>query len=215
MVDSRRNGWAALIGATFLLAGSGTADAVSFRVDETGVLIATSGAGVDRRLPFAIQMDPGPGGLNNALTYSLGNPPGLTPGDVEITEPPSGSLSDLVRFNANKQCNADGSIGCLVFYSDKTDNDNGAPLADIGFPTARYDNVITLPEIDFNPFPEGNDVTWAVCDLGDADIGISQQRLGNVVVGEFWRPPASAARAPSGGEARLGACPDQAALKLR
>jgi hypothetical protein len=50
----------------------------------------------------------------------------------------------------------------------------------------------------------------AVCDLSDADVGISQQRLGglDVVVGEFRRAASCAAGASSGGEARLGALPN-------
>jgi hypothetical protein len=56
----------------------------------------------------------------------------------------------------------------------------------------------------------------AVRDLRHADVRIGQHRLGglDVVVGEFGRTAASAARAPSGSEARLGALPDQAALKF-
>ena len=54
-------------------------------------------------------------------------------------------------------------------------------------------------------------------DLGDADVGIGQHRLGglDVVIGEFWRTASRAAGAPSGGKARLGALPDQAALEFR
>jgi hypothetical protein len=57
----------------------------------------------------------------------------------------------------------------------------------------------------------------AVRDLGHPDVGVGQQRLGglDVVAGEFWRTPSGAARAPSGGEAGLGALPDQAALEFR
>jgi hypothetical protein len=57
----------------------------------------------------------------------------------------------------------------------------------------------------------------AVRDLGHADVGIGQQRLGglDVVVGEFRRPASGAAGAPRGGKARLGALPDQTALEFR
>jgi hypothetical protein len=56
--------------------------------------------------------------------------------------------------------------------------------------------------------------TETVCDLGDADVGVGQHRLGSldVVVGEFWR---TADGAPSDGAARLSALPDQAALEFR
>ena len=53
--------------------------------------------------------------------------------------------------------------------------------------------------------------------LGDADVGVGEQRPGglDVLVGEFRRAASCAAGAPSGGEARLGALPDQAALEFR
>jgi hypothetical protein len=57
----------------------------------------------------------------------------------------------------------------------------------------------------------------AVRDLSHADVGIGEQRLGglDVVVREFRRPGSGAASAPRGGKPRLGALPDQAALKFR
>jgi hypothetical protein len=59
--------------------------------------------------------------------------------------------------------------------------------------------------------------TETVCDLGDADIGVGQHRLGSldVFIGEFSRTTSGAACAASGGESRLGALPDQAALEFR
>jgi hypothetical protein len=56
-----------------------------------------------------------------------------------------------------------------------------------------------------------------VCDLGDADVGIGQHRLGslNIVACKFWRSTYGAAGTPSSGEACLGALPDQAALEFR
>jgi hypothetical protein len=44
-----------------------------------------------------------------------------------------------------------------------------------------------------------------VRDLGHADVGVRQHRLGglDVVVGEFRRPASGAANTPRGGEARL------------
>jgi hypothetical protein len=46
----------------------------------------------------------------------------------------------------------------------------------------------------------------AVRDLGDTDIGVGQQRLGdlNVTVGEFRRTPSFAAKATGGGETASG-----------
>jgi len=94
-------------------------------------------------LGSALQNDPGPGGLNNVLTYSLLSPPGLTAGDVLITD--DGLIMDVVRFNPNGTC-VDGSLGCLVFYSDNVDGIDA--LADTsGPPLAFYANTIIVPEI--------------------------------------------------------------------
>ena len=59
--------------------------------------------------------------------------------------------------------------------------------------------------------------TETVCDLGDADVGIGQHRLGglDVVVGEFRRSASGAAGAPSSGEACLSTLADQTALEFR
>ena len=59
--------------------------------------------------------------------------------------------------------------------------------------------------------------TETVCDLGDAYIRVGQHRLSglDVVVSEFRRTAPGTACAPSGGEACLGALPDQAALEFR
>jgi hypothetical protein len=57
----------------------------------------------------------------------------------------------------------------------------------------------------------------AVRDLGNADVGVGQQRLGglDVVVREFRRTASGATNAPRGSEARLGAFSDEAALEFR
>ena len=56
-----------------------------------------------------------------------------------------------------------------------------------------------------------------MCDLSHADVGIGEHRLGglDVVVSQFRWPASGAARAARGGEARLGALADQAALEFR
>jgi hypothetical protein len=56
-----------------------------------------------------------------------------------------------------------------------------------------------------------------VRDLSHADVGIGEHCLGglDVVPREFWRTASSAARAPRGGKARLGAFPDQPSLEFR
>jgi hypothetical protein len=57
----------------------------------------------------------------------------------------------------------------------------------------------------------------AVRDLGYADVGIGQHRLGglNVVVGEFRRTVSLATKPTCRGKARSGALADQAALEFR
>ena len=122
---------------------------ITVTVDENGHGLFTNSTGFAAALPFAQQTDPGPGGLANALTYPLLNPPGLTAGDVLLQEVVGGPISDLVRFNPTEIC-GDGSTGCLVFYSDI----DGAvdALADIGLPSGRSTNVVTLVEVG----PEGN-----------------------------------------------------------
>jgi hypothetical protein len=91
---------------------------VTITVDENGNGSLTNTDGFFGTLGSALQNDPGPGGLNNVLTYSLLNPPGLTAGDVLITG--DGLIMDIVRFNPSERC-VDGSLGCLVFYSDNVD----------------------------------------------------------------------------------------------
>jgi len=57
----------------------------------------------------------------------------------------------------------------------------------------------------------------AECDLSHADVGVGEHRLGglDVIVSEFRRPASGAAGTTRGGEAGLGALPDQAALEFR
>ena len=116
---------------------------VTTTVDENGNGSFTNTNGFFGTLGSALQNDPGPGGLNNVLTYSLLNPPGLTAGDVLITD--DGLIMDIVRFNPSERC-VDGSLGCLVFYSDNVDGFDA--LADTsGPPLLFYPNTITIPEI--------------------------------------------------------------------
>jgi hypothetical protein len=121
---------------------------VTIRVNENGQGLFTNTSGFVSTLPVSFQTDNGPGGFANALTYSLLNPPGLTAGDLLLSESAGGAISDVIRFNPTENCN--GSIGCLVFYSDNLDGIDS--LADIGLPTARYTNTVSFAEIG----PEGN-----------------------------------------------------------
>jgi hypothetical protein len=101
---------------------------INITVDENGNGLFTNTAGFSRTLPFALQADPLPGGFT-ALTYSLLNPPGLTVGDLVIEEPGASFPGDVVRFNPDETC-ADGTKGCLVFYSEMPVDS----LADTGLP---------------------------------------------------------------------------------
>jgi hypothetical protein len=116
---------------------------VTISVDELGHGRFTNTAGFDEPLAFFLAADPGPGGLASTLQYDLLNPPGLTAGDLILQETPGGPISDLIRFNT-----ANG--GRLVFYSDNVDGVDA--LADRGFPTGLYTNVLTVLEVG----PEGN-----------------------------------------------------------
>jgi hypothetical protein len=122
------------------------AQVVTVTVDENGHGTAAIPGSVIP-LVSSLLTDPGPGGLPLALTYSIA-PPGpsftLVAGDVTLSEPGTSSLSDLIRFNQNPNV-----PGTLVFYSDKPEVD---ALADIGFPTANYTNLVALAETG----PEGN-----------------------------------------------------------
>src|SRR5690349_14335608 len=94
--------------------------------------------------PGFLFFDPGPGGLCCVLTYDLLGPPSLVAGDVILVEPGKGStVSDLIRFNPD---GTGGMCGCypasLLFYSD--DLGGVTSVADTGFPTAQYTNVVTL-----------------------------------------------------------------------
>ncbi len=168
MSEWNRSVWVALLGVAFLLYGSNAAVAgpfssppfsVSITVDENEHGLLTNTAGFSGTLPFALQNDPGPGGLSNVLTYSLLNPPGLTAGDVLFDgpgtiEPGLFGGGDVVRFNPAEVC-AGGTVGCLVFYSDNVDGFDS--LADTvsppsaGEPPRRfpelYANVAHIPEL--------------------------------------------------------------------
>jgi len=113
---------------------------VTIRVDENGFATFTNSTGFFANLASTNGPDPGPGGLPNALTYNLLNPPGLTAGDLLLFEPGSSNLlSDVIRFNPQQ------NGGSLVFYSDNFDGADA--LADTGFPTAFYANTLSALEV--------------------------------------------------------------------
>lgn len=157
MIKAQPTAWAAVLGTALLLSASSIAVAgpytaspgdlvagnIVVTVDENGHGTINGFLGL-QPLPFALQNDPGPGGLANVLTYSLINPPGLTAGDVLLQDGVGGPILDVVRFNPNEACSA--STGCLVFYSDNVDGFD--TLGDTsGPPTARYPNNITILEV--------------------------------------------------------------------
>jgi hypothetical protein len=136
--------------SAFLLSSAHAQFSITITLDENGHGNFTNTNGFSSVLPFALQADPGPGGLAAALTYGLLNPPGLTAGDLILLEPgTNGLVSDIVRFNPSETIA--GTIGALVFYSDKTDAGD-TDLADTGFPTALYTNDVSQTEVG----PEGN-----------------------------------------------------------
>ncbi|MDB5482349.1 MAG: hypothetical protein JWO83_3402 [Caulobacteraceae bacterium] len=101
-------------------------------------------------LPSALQNDPGPGGLNNVLTYDMLNPPGLVAGDVLLQDGPGGPILDVLRFNPQEVGPA-GGTGSLLFYSDNIDGFDS--LGDTaGPPGLLYANNITIPEVGAEGF---------------------------------------------------------------
>jgi len=100
------------------------------------------------QLGFSVQRDPGPGGKPNALVYDLMN--SVVGGDVILSES-GGVISDLLRFDPSI-----GRGGAVFFYSDQ---DGGIDaVADIGLPTGRNPNVVTLPE---GPLAQGFGAIYA------------------------------------------------------
>jgi hypothetical protein len=118
--------------ASFTVASHAQATTAAIDVDENcnGTIITFA----TFPLPCVLAQDPGPGGLAGAMTYNLLGPPGFVTGDLLINEL-GGGLSELIRFNTG---------GFLVFYSDNSDGVDA--LADIGFPTGRNTNLVTLTE---------------------------------------------------------------------
>ncbi len=99
-------------------------------------------------LPGVLAPDPGPGGLTSALTYNLLGPPSLVAGDLIINDTGPTSVSEIIRFNPAGTGGNPAYPASAVFYSDKElipDLD----LADTGFPTGSYTNIVTTSELFF------------------------------------------------------------------
>lgn len=90
-------------------------------------------------LPGVLAPDPGPGG-KTALTFNLLGPPSLVPGDLLLFD--RDILSDVIRFNPAGS--AVGYPASVVFYSAL--EAGGGALADVGFPSAFYQNIVRLAE---------------------------------------------------------------------
>src|SRR5438067_857925 len=108
-----------------------TCGAATITIDELGNGIGTVGPGF-------VGNDPGPGGLNGVLIYTL--PFAGVQGDVLMLD--GGAVLDVIRFNGN---------GTVIFYSDNTDGADA--LADTPAPPgALYPNQVRIFEVG----PEGN-----------------------------------------------------------
>jgi hypothetical protein len=103
-------------------------------VDEHGAGTFQFPGGGPNPLTFGLLPDGGPGGLSAALTYFMPFFGDVVPGDVILVKPGTSIFSDVIRFNPP-------GPPSLVFYSD-ADADHSGVLADTGFPTALYANVL-------------------------------------------------------------------------
>jgi hypothetical protein len=125
--------------ATVLLGVSGSVYgqgfSINIQIDENCNGLFTNTNGVSSSLPCTSITDPGPGGLTGVMNYNMLNPPGLTIGDVLLTE--GAGVSDILRFSTV-------GTGSVFFYSALDGPVDG--LADIGLPGALSANLITLSE---------------------------------------------------------------------
>jgi hypothetical protein len=120
--------------------------AVTIQVDENGNGNISNTGGFNASLQYGLAADPGPGGLGSVLTYDLSNPPGLTAGDVFMTEPDFGNtVLDVIRFNPTQTIF--GDTGTLLFYSANIGGFDS--LADTASPpTSYYTNTFTIAEVN-------------------------------------------------------------------
>jgi hypothetical protein len=123
---------------------------VVLTVDERGEGLVDFGHG-DVAFQGVLAPDPGPGGLQSALTFGLvglsfpGEPP-LTAGDVLIRDGATGVLLDILRFNPSGTGGVPDYIPSLVFYSIDPESDR-LDLADTPTPPSSfYENTLTVLE---------------------------------------------------------------------
>jgi hypothetical protein len=142
-----------LAGLMFVMANVAAAQTaptpMTVTIDENGNGLATfpnaDGTIQKITLPSFIGPDLGPGGLPNALQYEWPLP-AFVPGDLILLEPSANvPSSDLVRFN-----NVAGAapILTIAFYSDLPETTTGEipALADVGFPTGLWTNLVRMDE---------------------------------------------------------------------
>lgn len=133
---------------TLLAAGAYASNCPLITVNENGQgkLDFTQCGGGVTPMPGVLRNDPGPGGLNNVLTYNLLGPPSLTAGDLGIFDA-SGTFSDVVRFNDYNTGGVPNYPASLLFYSDPVAGTFDS-LADIfSPPTSFYPNALGLLEV--------------------------------------------------------------------
>ena len=118
--------------------------AIAISADENGHARLTNTNGFNSALPCDLRQDQGPGGLPNALTCDMLNPPALTAGDLLVLELDQGlRVGDIIRFNPG-EIGAGGGAGVFVFYSLATSID---ALADtLTGPSALYQNLARVIE---------------------------------------------------------------------
>jgi hypothetical protein len=128
------------------------ANAVTIIVDEEGRGFKIEDENVTSKVSSSLSKDPGPGGLNFVLTYSLGASfGGMITGDVFMTE--NDVLSDVVRFNLDRILGP-----TLVFYSDSSNNPTPPTISNIPIPPTiladdGVDNLADTPTFPGASYP--------------------------------------------------------------
>ena len=136
-----------------MIGGGMTAQAVPIgtvvlTVDEQGDGVVDYGFG-NVAFRGVLAPDPGPGGLQSALTFgfvglSFPHEPPLEAGDVLIRNASTDALLDILRFNPAGTGGMTGYIPSMVLYSI---DPQGTELADTPVPPSSfYDNTLTLLE---------------------------------------------------------------------
>ena len=140
----------AVLGMLLLVAGSASAQGGNpdIFLDENG----HGGVVVPGTEPFALPgvlaPDPGPSGLTSALTYSMPGLSSLVAGDLIINDTRPTIVSEIIRFNPAGTGGNPAYPASVVFYSDK-ELISDLDLADTGFPTGSYTNMVTTSELFF------------------------------------------------------------------